>query len=189
MKLLIAIPALNEEDSIVSIIERCLEARRFIVENSLVTSVDITVVSDGSTDRTVDRALTFKYQIKCIIFPRNRGYGAVIKQAWLESDAELLGFPDADGTCDPRFFADLCRQIEDNRADVVLGCRVNANSKIPAIRCFGNIIFASLLSVLSSSLVRDTASGMRVVRRDSLRRIFPRPDGLHFTPSMSAALC
>jgi glycosyltransferase involved in cell wall biosynthesis len=186
MKLLIAIPALNEEDSIVSIIERSLEARSYIIEHSPVTVVDITVVSDGSTDRTVERALRFKDRIKCIIFQENRGYGAAIKQAWMESDADLLGFLDADGTCDPKLFATLCRHMAENEADVVLGCRLNANSEMPAIRSFGNIVFASLLSILSSSRVRDTASGMRVVRRESLRRIFPLPDGLHFTPSMSA---
>ncbi len=32
----------------------------------------------------------------------------------------------------------------------------------------------------------DTASGMRVVRRNSLRRLYPLPNGLHFTPSISA---
>ena len=32
----------------------------------------------------------------------------------------------------------------------------------------------------------DTASGMRVVRRDRLEQIYPLPDGLHFTPAMSA---
>src|SRR5690349_12753642 len=68
MKLLIAIPALNEEDSIASIIQRSLEARAHIIKNSAVTDVDITVVSDGSTDRTVERALKFKSQIKCIEF-------------------------------------------------------------------------------------------------------------------------
>jgi len=186
MKLLIAIPALNEEDGIVGIIERSLEARRYIIEHSPVTAVDITVVSDGSTDRTVERALRYKDRIKCIIFPKNRGYGAAIKQAWMESDADLLSFLDADGTCEPKFFAPLCRRLIEEEADVVLGCRLNANSKMPVIRRVGNFIFASLLSVLSSSRVRDTASGMRVVRRESLRRIFPLPDGLHFTPSMSA---
>ena len=56
MKLLIAIPALNEEDGIQDIIQRSLAAREFIVQNSPVTSVEVTVVSDGSTDRTVERA-------------------------------------------------------------------------------------------------------------------------------------
>jgi len=34
--------------------------------------------------------------------------------------------------------------------------------------------------------VRDTASGMRVIRRSALPRLLPLPDGLHFTPAMSA---
>ncbi len=38
----------------------------------------------------------------------------------------------------------------------------------------------------SSKRVRDSASGMRVVRRECLDRLFPLPDGLHFTPAMSA---
>jgi hypothetical protein len=33
--------------------------------------------------------------------------------------------------------------------------------------------------------VSDTASGMRVIRRDSLQKLYPLPDGLHFTPAMS----
>src|SRR5690242_9796037 len=44
MKLLIAIPALNEEASIEAIIERSLAARDEIIARSPITSVDITVV-------------------------------------------------------------------------------------------------------------------------------------------------
>jgi hypothetical protein len=47
-------------------------------------------------------------------------------------------------------------------------------------------MFAVLLSLVSNSRVRDTASGMRVIRRTSLPEIMPLPDGLHFTPAMSA---
>jgi hypothetical protein len=50
----------------------------------------------------------------------------------------------------------------------------------------GNTAFASLLTLLSSSRVRDTASGMRVIRRACLPELLPLPDGLHFTPAMSA---
>jgi hypothetical protein len=50
----------------------------------------------------------------------------------------------------------------------------------------GNTIFGGLLSLFAASKVRDTASGMRVVLRSSLDKLFPLPDGLHFTPAMSA---
>jgi glycosyltransferase involved in cell wall biosynthesis len=186
MKLLIVIPALNEEQSIESIIRRSLEARARIIEGSPVTAVDITVVSDGSTDRTVERARRHADSVKLIVFEKNRGYGAAIKEAWRQSDADLLGFLDADGTCDPNFFADLCRTLVSEQADVVLGSRLNQASKMPLVRRIGNRGFATLLRALSSSRVRDTASGMRVVRRASVGRLLPLPDGLSFTPAMTA---
>ena len=43
-----------------------------------------------------------------------------------------------------------------------------------------------MLSFFASQKVKDTASGMRVVRSSILDEIYPLPDGLHFTPAMSA---
>ena len=160
MKLGIAIPALNEEENIESIIERSLAARQYIQDHSSVTNVEVTVVSDGSTDRTVERASKYKDKIRLIVFPKNQGYGAAIKEAWLNSDAELLGFLDADGTCDPKFFAPLCNQLLTNDTDVVLGCRLNKQSEMPLLRRLGNSIFAFLLSILGISV--STLSTPRV---------------------------
>jgi len=78
MKLLIAIPALNEEESIEGIVHRTLDARDHILSSSPVTAIEITVVSDGSTDRTVELARAFGDRIGLIVFPENRGYGAAI---------------------------------------------------------------------------------------------------------------
>ncbi|MBI1899575.1 MAG: glycosyltransferase family 2 protein [Planctomycetia bacterium] len=186
MKLLIAIPALNEEQSIRSIIERCLAAKREITSGSPVREIDVTVVSDGSTDRTADIAREYLGRIHLIAFERNRGYGAAISEAWRQSDADLLGFLDADGTCDPRLFARLCRDLIERDADVVLGCRMHPQSKMPLLRRAGNLFFAWLLTLFSFRRVRDTASGMRVVRRSSLPKLLPLPEGMHFTPAMSA---
>jgi glycosyltransferase involved in cell wall biosynthesis len=186
MRLLIAIPALNEEQSIHSTVQRCLDARQSILDNSPVTDVDITVVSDGSTDHTVERAREFGSLINLIEFTRNQGYGAAIMEAWSHSEADLLGFLDADGTCDPEFFATLCNRLVEKDADVALGCRLNSGSQMPLIRRVGNTLFAWLLSSFASETVRDTASGMRVVRRSALRHLYPLPIGLHFTPAMSA---
>lgn len=186
MKLLIAIPALNEAESIASIIERCLAARERIVRESPVTEVQITVVSDGSTDRTAEIAREYAGEIDLIVFKTNRGYGAAITEAWLQSDAELLSFLDADGTCDPEYLIPLCNRLEEDGADVVLGCRLHGQSRMPLTRRVGNTLFAWMLSALALTRVRDTASGMRIVRRSSLTKLFPLPSGLHFTPAMSA---
>lgn len=186
MKLLIAIPALNEEASIASVIERCLEARAAILAEVPLTGVDVTVVSDGSTDRTVERARAFADRIDVIVFERNRGYGAAIMEAWRRSDAELLAFLDADGTCDPRFFVELCRELIARDAHIALGSRMHRRSHMPLVRRVGNFVFATMLTAFGRERVRDSASGMRVVRRDCLPRLMPLPSGLHFTPAMSA---
>ncbi|MGE5646104.1 MAG: glycosyltransferase family 2 protein [Acidobacteriota bacterium] len=186
MKLLIAVPAYNEEAAIESTIVRCLEAKERLPRHGTVSEVEITVVSDGSTDRTVELARRHEGPIRLIVFERNRGYGAAIKEAWSRSDAELLGFLDADGTCDPMFFEDLCAALERERAGVALGSRLSPASKMPPVRRMGNVLYALLLSAFARVPVRDTASGMRVVRRDVLAGLLPLPDGLQFTPAMTA---
>lgn len=185
MKLTIVIPALNEEAAIGSTIERCLDARRVIVAESPVDDVEIIVVSDGSTDRTPEIASGYG-DVRVIVFETNRGYGAAIKKGFEEGSGELVGFLDADGTCDPQFFATLCRALVDERASVALGSRMGPDSHMPGVRRLGNRIYALILSALSNRVVVDTASGMRVIRRDVLARLYPLPDGLHFTPAMSA---
>lgn len=189
MKLSIIIPALNEEAAISSIIERTLAARREIVADSPVHDVEIIVVSDGSTDRTAEIASTYAARhagLRVIVFPTNRGYGAAIKRGFKESSGDLVAFLDADGTCDPRFFAPLCRAIVDDDAAVALGSRLGSESRMPRVRRIGNRVYAAILSMLSNRVVTDTASGMRVIRRSVLAQLYPLPDRLNFTPALSA---
>jgi glycosyltransferase involved in cell wall biosynthesis len=186
MKLHFVIPAYNEEQSIEGIIERSLAARQTIISNSPVDEVEITVVSDGSNDRTVEIAQRYADQIKLIVFEKNRGYGAAIKEGWRQSDADFLGFLDADGTCDPNFFATLCQALERDKSDVALGNRMHMGGKMPLVRRIGNFIFAGILTMFSSEKVQDTASGMRVIRRSCLPKLIPLPDGMAFTPAISA---
>lgn len=185
MKLTIVIPALNEEEAIGSTIERCLAARAEIVERSPVDDVEIIVVSDGSTDRTVEIASAYD-DIQLIVFPQNRGYGAAIKQGFETGTGNLVGFLDADGTCDPNIFAVLCETLVSQGASVAIGTRMGPDSKMPLVRRVGNRVYALILSALSNQVVTDTASGMRVIDRQVLERLYPLPDGLNFTPAMSA---
>jgi len=186
MKLLIAIPALNEQGSIEGVIRRSLDARSHILAHSPVSEIEIVVISDGSTDRTVKLARQYLPGIRLIVFDHNRGYGAAIKEAWKDTDADLLGFLDADGTCDPLFFTDLCNTLLVEDAGLAIGCRLNKHTQMPLIRQIGNLVFGSLLTFASSTRIRDTASGMRVLRTEAYRDLLPLPDGLHFTPAMTA---
>ena len=184
-RLTVVIPALNEEAAIGAIVERCLAARAEICERAGLADVHYVVVSDGSTDRTADIANSFS-GIEVVVFPENRGYGAAIKRGWQERPADILGFLDADGTCEPRFFVELCRELLEGEHDLVLGGRMGQRSQMPRVRRVGNTLFAILLGHLSRRSVRDVASGMRVLRREALAHLLPLPDGLHFTPAMSA---
>ena len=147
MKLTIVIPALNEEEAIANTIDQCKAAAAGIILHSMITDVQIIVVSDGSTDRTVE--ITKHYSdIKLIVFEKNRGYGFAIKTGWKLGKGDFLGFIDADGTCDPSCFIKMCQTIEKEKADVVVGSRMGKKSKMPVISRFGNILFAKLLKLL-----------------------------------------
>jgi hypothetical protein len=183
----IVIPALDEEEAIGSTIRRCLDARAHIKAAGGVDDVEILVVSDGSTDRTEEIARGFE-EVTVLVFERNRGYGAAIQCGFAHARGNLLAFLDADGTCDPLFFAELCRAVTEEDADVALGSRMGAQSEMPWIRTVGNTIFAWILGILSQRSVGDTASGMRVIRRSALPHLQPLPAGLHFTPAMSARI-
>ncbi len=186
MKLSIVIPVFNEEASIRALTERCLSFKQAINTSSTLSDIEIIVVSDGSTDRSVELVRPFKDEIQLLIFEENKGYGAAIKHGWEHASGEILGFLDGDGTCDPFFFEELTKTLVTHEADIVLGSRMNKTSKMPLIRRIGNKFFSLVLSAVSAQKITDTASGMRVVRRSSLKKIFPLPDGLHFTPAMSA---
>ncbi len=183
--LTIVIPALNEEEAIGDTLRRTLAAREYISAHSPVRELDVIVVSDGSSDRTEEIAKGFE-DVSVLVFEKNRGYGAAIKCGFEYGRGDLVGFLDADGTCDPEVFADLCRALDEQGAQLALGSRMGPGSEMPRLRTIGNRIFAWILGALSKRAVQDTASGMRVIRRDALEDLYPLPDGLHFTPAMSA---
>jgi glycosyltransferase involved in cell wall biosynthesis len=137
MKLSIVIPAYNEEDAIGQTIRRTLEAEENITNHSPVSEIEVIVVSDGSTDRTVEIASEYE-NVKTIVFEKNRGYGAAIKEGFNQSSGDILGFLDADGTCDPNFFAELCSALQDEKADIAIGSRMGPDSKMPSVRRIGN---------------------------------------------------
>ena len=184
-RLTIVIPALDEAEAIGDTIQRCLDARADIVAAGGASAVEVIVVSDGSTDGTAEVARGFR-DVEVIEFRQNQGYGAAIKAGIRSASGELVGFLDADGTCDPAFFAQLCRAVHLGDADIALGSRMSKDSRMPKVRAIGNGLYALFLSVLSNQRITDTASGMRVMRRSRLPDLGPLPDGLHYTPAMSA---
>jgi hypothetical protein len=56
---------------------------------------------------------------------------------------------------------------------------------MPPVRRLGNLLWSNLVSLVGHQRCADPASGMRVLRRSVLSRLYPLPDGLNFTPVMS----
>ena len=164
IKLSIIIPAYNEEDAIADIIKRCLKERENIVRETPVEEVEIIVVNDGSHDKTLEIAEQFK-EISLVSYARNRGYGAAIKSGFEKAKGTIVSFLDADGTCDPHFFIEMCNKLIKKDADVVIGSRMTKESKMPIIRRAGNLFYVALINLLGSAKITDSASGMRVIKK------------------------
>lgn len=179
----VVIPAYNEENGIKQIAERVLA-----VEPALkavgIERLELLVVDDGSKDKTAEVAAGIP-GVTLIRHPKNRGYGAALKTGFSKASGELIGFLDADGTYPPEYFPQLCQSAL-NGSELVIGSRMaGTDSKMPLTRRIGNFFFANLLSLLGRQKVTDSASGMRVFKREILEQIYPLPDGLNLTPVMS----
>src|SRR5690349_20391649 len=179
----VVIPAYNEENGIAEIASRVLSVEPALQKVG-VKRLELLVVDDGSRDRTAEVAQNIP-GVTLIRHPKNKGYGAALKTGFSKASGELIGFLDADGTYPPEYFPQLC-QVALNGADLVIGSRMaGEKSKMPFTRRIGNFFFANLLTLLSHQKVTDSASGMRVFKREILRQIYPLPDGLNLTPVMS----
>lgn len=179
----VVIPAYNEEDGIADIAQRVLAIRPNLAVVG-VENLELLVVDDGSSDKTADIIRNMK-DVRLICHPTNKGYGAALKTGFSQAKGDLIGFLDADGTYPPEYFPELCK-FALNGTDLVIGSRMaGADSQMPLTRRIGNLFFATLLSLVGRQHVTDSASGMRVFKREVLERIYPLPDGLNLTPVMS----
>lgn len=148
-------------------------------------ALEIVVVDDGSKDKTAALAAQCA-DTRVIRHLVNQGYGAALKTGFRHASGQYLAFIDADGTYPPEALPEMCVALEHENADLVVGSRMSgAASEMPFTRRVGNLAFARMLSVLSGVRVQDSASGMRVIKREALPHLYPLPDGLDFTPAMT----
>ena len=166
MKLIIIIPAYNEEKTIGSVI-------RGIPENIFgISEKEIIVIDDGSTDNTAK--LSQEAGARVVSHPENKGLGAAfstgIKEA-LSKKADLMVNIDADGQFDARDIPRLIQPILNEEADLAIGSRFMKGSsviKIPKIKLLGNKIMAIFISRICGKRLYDVSCGFRAYSKEAL---------------------
>jgi len=159
MKILIIIPAYNEEKSIPGVIDDI---------RSHVPDADIIVVNDGSRDRT--ELVTRERGVMLLALPFNLGIGGAMQTGYLY--AEQNGYDvavqfDGDGQHVAAEVASLLMPLRQGRADIVVGSRFLKSGKYspPFFRRIGIWIFSTVLSAILGMKVTDTTSGFRAANR------------------------
>ncbi|ABN54294.1 MAG TPA: glycosyltransferase family 2 protein [Hungateiclostridium thermocellum] len=160
MKILVIIPAYNEEATIKNVIQRI---------KLKMPQADILVVNDGSKDNTSRKAKTAG--AKVIDLPYNLGIGGAMQTGYLyakENGYDIAVQVDGDGQHDPSYIKELIEPIINNSADVVVGSRYisKTNYKSSVFRRMGMIFFSFLVSTLTNQKFKDTTSGFRAVNKE-----------------------
>jgi len=169
MKLVVIVPAFNEEKTIGELI---LGIPRKI---SGFDKVEVLVIDDGSQDKTVDLALNAGAD-KIVSHSTNLGMGETFMtgvRKCLAMNADVAVIIDADLQFDPKDIPKLTVPIINNQLDVALGSRW-LNQKVegmPKRKLIGNKMFTKLISLLAGQKFTDTQSGYVAYSREALMNL------------------
>jgi glycosyltransferase involved in cell wall biosynthesis len=167
VKLVVYIPALNEEQTIQEVVARLPKKMPGI------DRIERLVVDDGSTDETAGRANSAGARV--VSHNKNRGVGAAFQTALqyaLENGADLLVGIDGDGQFDPGEIPVMVAALLDGRADLVVGNRFVSGrpENMPGLKYWGNRQVANLVSALCGQRFRDVSCGFRAYGREAMLR-------------------
>ena len=158
-KVLIIIPAYNEEENIEKVVDNLI--RNF-------PQYDYIIVNDGSTDGTKMVCQRKRYEVLNLSI--NMGIGGAVQTgycyAW-DNDYDIAVQIDGDGQHDVGFLENMIRYMEEEQADCVIGSRFMEKEGFQSsgLRRTG-IKFLSILGwILTGVRIRDITSGYRLVNR------------------------
>lgn len=157
-KVLIVIPAYNEEQTIAAVIEGLRQA---------VPAYDRVVVNDGSKDGT-GRIVAGMHE-KQLWLPCNLGYGNALQTGLkygLQSGYEIIVSFDGDGQHRPEDVQPVVAALLNSEADVVIGSRYcnDRTYNSPLGRKLGQFLFSQLTRPLIGRRIYDTTSGFKAMR-------------------------
>lgn len=161
MKLVVIIPAYNEEENISQVIEGVKKYTNNII-----------VIDDGSKDKTYQVARQSGVKVYRHLINRGLGgaLGTGIKAALLEKP-DIIVTLDGDGQHDPDEIPHLLKPIREGEADIVIGSRFLRSQKIPFIRKMGNYCGNLVTLFLFGIRSTDSQSGMRAFNKKTAEKL------------------
>ena len=178
MKLLIVIPAYNEAENILPVME---ELQRTVPQ------YDYVVVNDGSSDRTA--ALCREHGYHLLDLPVNLGLTGAFQTGMryaFEHGYDAAVQLDADGQHDPKYLPEMLRTMEETGADLVIASRFVTEKKPRSMRMLGSNLISFAIRITTGQKLTDPTSGMRLYGRKVLEKMAydinyrPEPDTVAF---------
>lgn len=169
MKIVIGIPAFNEEKNIAAILLKLKKISQHII-----------VCDDGSSDLTAE--IAEKLGAIVVRHKKNLGYGAAIKTIFQKSreiNTDILTTFDADGQHRVEDIEKMLDPIKNDIADVVIGSRfLDNNQDIPKYRKVGIKIITEFTNIVGGTKITDSQSGFRAYNKKILENIKPTESGM-----------
>ena len=168
MKIIITIPAYNEEETIGKVIN---EIPRRI---DGIDRIEVLVINDGSIDNTVEVARKAGAD-KIISHKKNLGLGISFRDGLeeaLKMGADIIVNIDADFQYNAKEIPELIEPIINGKADMVLGDRqINTLDHMPIGKKLGNKLATWVTRQVTGLPIRDAQTGFRAFSREAALRM------------------
>ncbi len=185
-KLTVLLPAYNEDEAIVPVLEEIVSA---LADEPYV--YEILVVDDGSTDRTAELVERFaaecwSAQVRLVRCPLRRGAGAARKVGVREARGEVILMLDADGSYDAACIPQLMEYFP--AYDQVNGARTSEQGTHPWLRGAAKWLIRRLACYLTGHRIPDLNTGLKAFKREAmLPWMWVIPDGFSCVTTMTLA--
>lgn len=169
MRLIVNIPAYNEEGTITEVIKKIPRQIEGFSE------VKVQVINDGSADKTVEAAKNAGADI-VVSHRRNHGVGVAFKTAIesaLENGADVMVNIDADGQFPTSDIPKFTQLILENKADMVVASRfgIKLARNMPWIKNYLNRLAANIIGKFLNYKIDDLTCGFRALNQETMLRL------------------
>jgi len=137
---------------------------------------EIIPVSDGSTDGSEKTLAGLPATVRPIINDTNYGKGHALNIGLNEGRGRYLGFVDADGDLPAELLVAFVNVVVEEAPEIAIGSKKHPESQVvyPFVRRAYSTGYQLLSRVLFGLSVRDTQTGLKLIRRDVLAESLPR---------------